>query len=65
MGKKITMKNLQEKLVCDCIGFDGIITHSFRKWYGAGIYKNNGFDIAPSSGFCSIAAPWSRNGILE
>ena len=33
-------------IVCDYLGFEGISTHSFRKWYATEIYKNNGFDIA-------------------
>ena len=36
----------QIKLVCDYLGYDGVSTHSFRKWYATEIYKNNGFDIA-------------------
>lgn len=32
-------------LVCDYLGFEGIGTHSFRKWYATEIYKNNGYDI--------------------
>lgn len=35
----------QIKLVCDYLGYDGISTHSFRKWYATEIYKNNGYDI--------------------
>jgi len=27
-------------------GFEGISTHSFRKWYATEIYKANGYDIA-------------------
>ena len=30
------------------LGFEGISTRSFRKWYATEIYKNNGFDIALS-----------------
>ena len=26
--------------------YDGISTHSFRKWYATEIYKNSGYDIA-------------------
>lgn len=26
--------------------FEGISTHSFRKWYATEIYKANGYDIA-------------------
>lgn len=32
-------------LVCDYLGYEGIGTHSFRKWYATEIYKNNGYDI--------------------
>ena len=31
--------------VCDYLGYDGINTHSFRKWYATEIYRNNGYDI--------------------
>ena len=36
----------QLALVCDYLGFEGISTHSFRKWYATEIYKSNGCDIA-------------------
>ena len=36
----------QLKIVCDYLAFDGISTHSFRKWYATEIYKNSGYDIA-------------------
>ena len=36
----------QLKIVCDYMGFEGISTHSFRKWYATEIYKNSGYDIA-------------------
>ena len=36
----------QLKIVCDYLGFEGISTHSFRKWYATEIYKNRGYDIA-------------------
>ena len=36
----------QLKIVCDYLGYDGISTHSFRKWYATEIYKANGCDIA-------------------
>lgn len=36
----------QLKIVCDHLGYEGISTHSFRKWYATEIYKNNGYDIA-------------------
>lgn len=35
----------QIKLVCDYLGYNGVSTHSFRKWYATEIYKNNGYDI--------------------
>ena len=44
----ITESAIQKQLaiVCDYLGYDGISTHSFRKWYATEIYKNNGYDIA-------------------
>ena len=44
----ITERAVQKQLaiVCDHLGYEGISTHSFRKWYATEIYKNNGFDIA-------------------
>ena len=44
----ISERGVQKQLaiVCDYLGFEGISTHSFRKWYATEIYKNNGFDIA-------------------
>ena len=36
----------QLKIVCDYLGFEGIRTHRFRKWYATEIYKNSGYDIA-------------------
>ena len=43
----ITARAVQKqlKLVCDYLGYEGISTHSFRKWYATEIYKNNGYDI--------------------
>ena len=35
----------QLKTVCDYLGYEGISTHSFRKWYATEIYKANGYDI--------------------
>ena len=35
----------QLKIVCDYLGYEGISTHSFRKYYATEIYKNNDFDI--------------------
>lgn len=44
----ITTREVQKVLarVCDYLGFEGISTHSFRKWYATEIYKKNGYDIA-------------------
>ena len=36
----------QLKKACDYLGYEGISTHSFRKWYATEIYKANGYDIA-------------------
>ena len=43
----ITERAVQKQLrmVCDYLGYEGISTHSFRKWYATEIYKNNGYDI--------------------
>lgn len=39
------MVQKQLKIVCDYLGYEGISTHSFRKWYATEIYKANGYDI--------------------
>ena len=43
-----TARAVQKHLavVCDYLGYEGISTHSFRKWYATEIYKANGYDIA-------------------
>ena len=43
----ITERAVQKQLaiVCDYLGYEGISTHSFRKWYATAIYKANGYDI--------------------
>ena len=33
------------KAVCDVLGYTGISTHSFRKWYATDIYNATGHDI--------------------
>ena len=45
---QITERAVQKQLgiVCDYLGYEGISTHSFRKWYATEIYKANGYDIA-------------------
>ena len=44
----ITQRAVQKQLhiVCDYLSYEGISTHSFRKWYATEIYKNSGYDIA-------------------
>lgn len=44
----ITARAVQKqlKIVCDYLGYEGISTHSFRKWYATEIYKNNDYDIS-------------------
>lgn len=44
----LTTSEVQKHLrkVCDYLGYDGISTHSFRKWYATEIYKANGYNIA-------------------
>lgn len=44
----ITERAVQKQLaiVCDYLGYEGIGTHSFRKWYATEIYQENGCDIA-------------------
>ena len=44
----ITERAVQKQLhiVCDYLGYEGISTHSFRKWYATEIYKNSGYDIS-------------------
>ena len=44
----ITERSVQKhlKTVCDYLGFSGISTHSFRKYYATEIYKNSNYNIA-------------------
>lgn len=41
--KRAVLKHLA--VVCDYLGYEGIGTHSFRKFMATEIYKNNGYDI--------------------
>lgn len=43
----ITERAIQKqlKIVCDYLGYEGVSTHSFRKWYATEIYKANDYDI--------------------
>lgn len=44
----LTARTIQKQLkkACDYLGYEGISTHSFRKWYATEIYKASGYDIA-------------------
>ena len=44
----LTTRAVQKQLalVCEYLGYSGISTHSFRKWYATEIYQKNGYDIA-------------------
>ena len=44
----LTTRAIQKQLalVCEYLGYEGISTHSFRKWYATEIYRNSGYDIA-------------------
>lgn len=44
----ITERAIQKqlKIVCDYLGYNGISTHSFRKFFATEIYKNNNYNIA-------------------
>jgi len=43
----VTTRAIQKHLaiVCDFLGYSGIGTHSFRKWYATEIYRDSGYDI--------------------
>lgn len=43
----ITERAVQKhlKLVCDYLGYEGIGTHSFRKFFATNIYQNNDYNI--------------------
>ena len=43
MSERAVNKHL--KLVCDYLGFTGIGSHSFRKYFATSIYVNNHYDI--------------------
>lgn len=44
----ITERAIQKqlRLVCDYLGYEGVGTHSFRKFYATEIYLNSGYNIA-------------------
>ena len=59
--------------VCDYLGYEGISTHGFRKWYATEIYRNSGYDdysdaILPE-GIESVhphyAISWRNNWMLR
>ena len=43
----LTARAIQKQLaiVCEYLGYDGISTHSFRKFFATKIYQKNGYDI--------------------
>ncbi len=43
IGERAVNKHLQ--LVCDYLGYEGIGSHSFRKYFATSIYVNNNYDI--------------------
>lgn len=43
LSERAVQKHL--KLVCDYLGYEGISTHSFRKFFATSIYKNNDYNI--------------------
>ena len=43
LTKRAVTKHL--RLVCDYLGYQGIGTHSFRKFFASSIYVNNNYDI--------------------
>lgn len=43
IGERVVQKQL--KLVCDYLGYKGISTHSFRKYFATKLYINNDYDI--------------------
>ena len=44
----LTERQVQKhmQIVCTYLGYDGISTHSFRKFYATEIYRDSGFNIA-------------------
>ena len=44
----LTERQIQKhlKLTCDFLGYQGISTHSFRKFFATEIYKANGYNVA-------------------
>ena len=43
ISERAVQNHLQ--LVCDYLGFDGISTHSFRKYFATSIYVNNNYNL--------------------
>ena len=61
----ITERAVQKQLhiVCDYLGFEGISTHSFRKWYATEIYKENGYDISRAPALSILSLVSSSNKV--
>lgn len=55
----ITARAVQKHLkdVCDALGYEGISTHSFRKWYATDIYEQCGHDIVLVQRLLQHASP--------
>lgn len=43
ISKRTVQKHLQ--MTCNYLGYNGIGTHSFRKYFATSIYQNNGYNI--------------------
>ena len=43
LSERAIQKHLQA--ACDYLGYSGVSTHSFRKYYATEIYRNNNYDI--------------------
>ena len=62
----LTIRAIQKQLalVCEYLGYEGISTHSFRKWYATEVYRNNGYDMPLCKDCYSIAVQASHSVIL-
>lgn len=43
ISERTVQNHLQ--LVCGCLGYENVSTHSFRKYFSTSIYMNNGYNI--------------------
>jgi site-specific recombinase XerD len=44
LTERAVQKHLKQ--VCDYLGYQGVSTHSFRKYYATEIYRDSGYNIA-------------------